>query len=514
MSKIRIIFEIANNHQGSLTHFKNILEDIYNSTILYKDSFEFFVKFQFRDIPNFIDQTIDPSSNKHISRFKETTLTSQEWEIIFQLVREKGFKIMVTPFDEISVKKALASNVDELKIASCSSTEWSLLQAVVTTNKYITISTGGRNLREIDDIYSYLAHIIPGKFTIMHCCGIYPAPIDNLNLETISKFKKRYPLASIGYSGHEDPNDHSISSLAISLGATSIERHIGKEDSNNKINVNAYSIESGLISNWLEELTKTIKILGNSKDYSYKNKIELESLATLQRGVFLKENIKAGTVIDASYCEFKFPIQDSQISASDITSIDNIYIAKKDIEAGTRLTNDLINLRHSNMRVLKNYIHKIRGIINEYAEYVPENIEIEVSHHNGIEEIEKVGCCLINIINRSYCKKLIIMTEGQLHPTQHHEIKEETFRVLHGEIELVLNGTKQILRRGQEALVRKGTKHSFKAIKDCIIEELSTTSINTDSFYEDSNINNSPREDRKSILNLHFDHFSKNICLK
>ena len=155
MSKIKIIFEIANNHQGSVSHFKNILEDIYNSTTIYKDQFEFFVKFQFRDIPNFIDQTIDPNSNKHISRFQETTLTLQEWETIFQLVRNKGFKIMVTPFDEISVKKALALNVDELKIASCSSTEWSLLQEVVMTNKYVTISTGGRNLREIDDIYSY-----------------------------------------------------------------------------------------------------------------------------------------------------------------------------------------------------------------------------------------------------------------------------------------------------------------------------------------------------------------------
>ena len=512
MDKIRIIFEIANNHQGSVSHFKNILEDIYNSSLPYKNFFEFFVKFQFRDLPNFIDQTIDPRSNKHISRFKETSLTLEEWEIIFHSVRDKGFKIMVTPFDEVSVSKALALNVDELKIASCSSTEWSLLKAVVKTNKYLTISTGGRNLREIDDIYSYLAHIIPGKFTIMHCCGIYPAPIDNLNLQSITKFKKRYPLASVGYSGHEDPNDHTISSLAISLGATSIERHIGKEDINNKINVNAYSIESGLISNWLKELSRTITILGHSKDYNYKNKIELESLATLQRGVFLSENIKAGEVINSSSCEFKFPIQENQVSASDITSIDSIYIAKNDIESGTRLTNDLIDFRHSNIRVLKNYIHKIRGIINEYAEYVPEDIEIELSHHYGIKDIETVGCCLINIINRSYCKKLIIMTEGQLHPTQHHEIKEETFRVLHGEIELILNGEKQILRRGQEALVRKGVKHSFKAIKNCIIEELSTTSINRDSFYEDSNINKLQREDRKTILNLHFDHFSKNIC--
>lgn len=507
MEKIRVIFEIANNHQGSIAHFNKILEDIYKESLPYKNLFEFLVKFQFRDIPTFIDKTIDPDSNKHIARFQETILSLNEWKEIFSLVKKKGFKTMVTPFDERSVNQALELNIDELKIASCSCTEWSLLREVVNSNKYITISTGGRNLKEIDDIYSYLAHKIPNKFTIMHCCGIYPAPIESLNLNTIRKFKHRYPLASIGYSGHEDPSDHSISSLAISMGAASIERHIGKEDNSNNINLNAYSIDSNLISNWLKELARTVIILGEDKNYSYKNQVELDSLATLQRGVFLKEDIKAGTNINLDFCEFKFPIQKNQISASEIASIDNIYKAKIDIKSGERLTKDMVDFSYSNQRPLKNYIHKIRGIINEFAEYVPEDIEIEVSHHNGIKEIEKVGCCLINVINRSYCKKLIIMTKGQEHPTQHHNVKEETFRVLHGELNLTLDGKSQILNRGEEALVRSGTKHSFIAKSDCIIEELSTTSINSDSFYEDQEINKLPRAERKTILNLHFDHF-------
>ena len=85
---------------------------------------------------------------------------------------------------------------------------------------------------------------MPNKFSIMHCCSIYPAQIEDLNLTTITKFRKRYPLASIGYSGHEDPNDHSISCLALTLGATSIERHVGKEDLESKISINSYSISS------------------------------------------------------------------------------------------------------------------------------------------------------------------------------------------------------------------------------------------------------------------------------
>ena len=51
--KIRIIFEIANNHQGSVDHFKKILDDIYVSTRKFLNEFEFLIKFQFRDIPTF-----------------------------------------------------------------------------------------------------------------------------------------------------------------------------------------------------------------------------------------------------------------------------------------------------------------------------------------------------------------------------------------------------------------------------------------------------------------------------
>ena len=508
-NKIRIIFEIANNHQGNEDHFYKILNDIYKATRPFKNNFEFLIKFQFRDIPTFIDNSIDPSSNKHISRFRETLLSDKEWIEIIKNVKDKGFRTIVTPFDEISVQKALDLEIEEFKIASCSSTEWTLLNEVIKTGKYVTISTGGRNLKEIDEIYSYFAHLIPNKFTIMHCCGIYPAPIENLNLETIKTFKDRYPLANIGYSGHEDPHNHVISSLALTLGATAIERHIGKEDLGNNINLNNYSIDSNSIKNWLNALKTTLICIGSSKNYYYKNDIEQKSLVSLQRGVFLSNDIKKGTEIKASDCTFKFPIQENQLSAAEIASINNIFTSRYDLKSGTRLTNDLIELMHPDDLPLKNYVHKVRGILNQYAEYVPQEIEIEISHHYGLNKIEEFGCCLLNVINRKYCKKLIVMTEGQCHPKQYHIEKEETFRVLYGEIELILNDKSMVLKRGKEALVKAGVKHSFKANTNCIIEELSTTSKNTDSYYEDSIISQMPREKRKTIINLHFDHYQK-----
>ena len=501
--EIRVIFEIANNHQGSFSHFEKILNDIYQAINPYKDQIEFVIKFQFRDIPSFVDESIDPSTNKHIERFKQTQLTDQDWSKVFSLVKSYGLITMVTPFDEASIAKAISLNVDEFKIASCSCTEWSLLEGVSSTENHITVSTGGRNLSEIDKIYSYLAHKIPNRFTIMHCCGIYPAPTKDLNIRTISKLKQRYPLAKIGYSGHEDPYDHSISSLAISLGASALERHIGKADSENNINLNAYSISSENISSWLKSIKHTITALGTSKKQDYINEIELDSLLSLQRGVFISKSVIEGEKLDSSNCVFKFPIQKNQISASEITSRDLMFKANKNIDKGTRLTYDLANCSKYSYSILLEYVHNIRGIINEYGEYVAENSLLEISHHYGIEKIFDYGCCLINIVNRSYCKKLIIMTENQEHPTQHHNVKEETFRILHGQLELKLDGHIHNLKMGDEALVRSDVRHSFKAMTDCIIEEISTTSVSEDSFYEDNLINNLKREDRKTLVKLH-----------
>ena len=67
------------------------------------------------------------------------------------------------------------------------------------------------------------------------------------------------------------------------------------------------------------------------------------------------------------------------------------------------------------------------------------------------------------------------MTNGQTHPMQYHNVKEETFRILHGEVEITLDGEISHLYIGDELLVRYEQKHYFKAITDTLIEELSTT---------------------------------------
>ena len=59
---------------------------------------------------------------------------------------------MVTPFDNNSLKLILRQDIDILKIASCSFTDWPLLEDIVKINKPIVASTAGASEADIDNV--------------------------------------------------------------------------------------------------------------------------------------------------------------------------------------------------------------------------------------------------------------------------------------------------------------------------------------------------------------------------
>ena len=60
--------------------------------------------------------------------------------------------------------------------------------------------------------------------------------------------------------------------------------------------------------------------------------------------------------------------------------------------------------------------------------------------------------------------------------------------MLHGTLDLVLEGTKREMQPGDLQLVRRGEYHSFGTRTGCVFEEISTTHSRGDSTYEDARI--------------------------
>jgi mannose-6-phosphate isomerase-like protein (cupin superfamily) len=131
---------------------------------------------------------------------------------------------------------------------------------------------------------------------------------------------------------------------------------------------------------------------------------------------------------------------------------------------------------------------------------LPRNARLEISHHYGLENFYKFGITMINIINNAYCKKMIIMLPGQKHPAQFHKIKEESFFILHGSIELILDRKKFKMKPGDIKTIKKKQVHEFYSKNGAILEELSTEHVKSDSYYLDSTIEKNKK--RKSFIYL------------
>ena len=129
---------------------------------------------------------------------------------------------------------------------------------------------------------------------------------------------------------------------------------------------------------------------------------------------------------------------------------------------------------------------------------MPGGAELEISHHYGLENFYKFGLIILTVINRDYCKKLLLNLPGQSHPEQYHKLKEETFHVLYGKINIILNDKLRTCVPGDVITILPGVRHSFSSENGAVIEEISTTHFVDDSFYTDLSIIENKK--RKTLL--------------
>ncbi len=450
------------------------------------------IKLQFRDLDTFIHENeLENKENPNIKRFLGTKLEWEDFKILKKHADENNLYTMCTPFDENSVKKIIEMKFDLIKVASCSAKDWPLLEEISKSGMPVIISTGGLELDDIDNVVSFFQH--KGvDFALMHCISIYPTPSKEMQLGFIKTLKNRYPEIEIGWSTHEDPNDNDVVKVAYSLGARILERHVGIET--NKYSLNKYSSTPDQISNWIDAFHKTSQLIGNEQ----KNISSLEdlSLSKLKRGIYLKKDVKKNQILNRSDVYFAIPFKENQIDSGKWN--DGIKV-KTNLKAKQALHFEEIYLPVSKKsQKLKKSVHLIKALLNEARVKLNPEFESEFSHHYGIEKFNEVGATIINCINREYCKKIIIQTPGQFHPTHFHKKKEETFHLLSGDLELTLDDITRKLTPGEICLVMPGVWHSFKTEKGCVFEEISTTHFKNDSVYKDPLINEMKLEDRKT----------------
>jgi len=486
------IFEMANNHQGRVEHGMKIIKEM--AKITRKHGIKGAVKFQCRDLDTLIHPEYTKRDDvKHIQRFLSTRLSDSEFQILIEEVRNENMITVCTPFDENSVAKCIDYGIQILKIASCSALDWPLLKVVSESGKPVIISTAGLSIVDIDKIVSYFSCYEKG-FALMHCVGIYPVPSGKVYLNFMGKMIKRYPYVMVGYSGHEAPDDYDIVKAAVTTGAKILERHVGV--STDEIKLNNYSMDPGQTDVWVESALRAKKICG-STDNKMITQGELESLRSLKRGVYAARDIYKGKVIEPDDTFYAMPCIENQVTSSEFSQLRTIFTASRPYKRDEPL------IEHAQQDIsvyIRNIIHDAKGMLYEANIELGKDVTIELSHQYKLENIRQTGAIIVNVINREYCKKIIIMLPGQNHPKHYHKRKEETFQLLWGDLTVKLEDREIKVRPGDKVLVKRMDPHSFFSINGAIFEEISTTSYKEDSFYEDDRISILDSMHRKTLI--------------
>jgi N-acetylneuraminate synthase len=252
--------EIGINHNGSLDIAKKLIDIAVESGC---DA----VKFQKRTVEKvykkeFLDSTRDsPWGGTQREQKMGLEFTLKDYQIINKYCKQKKIQWYLSCWDIESQIKMRKFKTKHNKVASAMLTHEKLLKTIAEEKKYTFISTGMSTMNEISSaVKIFKKYKCP--FELMHSHSAYPMKLDEANLKVIQTLKKKF-RCEVGYSGHETAS-YLISLIAVSMGVSSIERHITLDRSMYGSD-QAASLELAGFKRLVRDVKKVEKIIGDGK---------------------------------------------------------------------------------------------------------------------------------------------------------------------------------------------------------------------------------------------------------
>ena len=217
-----LIAEIGINHNGDLGIAKQLIDAAADAGF---DA----VKFQKRTIDKVYTQEFldapreSPWGLTQRAQKEGLEFTASDYKEIDRYCKEKGLQWTASAWDMDAQIFLQQFNCAFNKVASPMLGHIPLLKLIASEKKKTFISTGMSTLEELDGVVKIFKDA-NCPFELMHCNSTYPMKEEDANLLCIPMLKNRYGV-NVGYSGHES-SLIKVCTTAVTLGATSLERHI------------------------------------------------------------------------------------------------------------------------------------------------------------------------------------------------------------------------------------------------------------------------------------------------
>ena len=292
-----IIAEAGANHEGDIKKAFQLIDKAKDSGV---DAIKFqtytAAKLTTKTAPKYWDDGIKNESQFDVFS-KLDKLSDNEWEEVFDYAKNKKIICFSTPFDEESVDMLDSLNVPAFKIASADITHLPLIRKIAAKKKPVFIST------EIHDAISTIENEGNDEIVIMLCITSYPTKPEDANLDMITTLKKEFPEHIIGYSDHTLGTD--IAAFSVFYGSKCVEKHFTHDKTLSTSRDHRLSLDS----NDFRELRKKIHLVQVSKGMQTRKNINSENTAIkyARRSIVSKTKILKGTKITEDLLEIKRP---------------------------------------------------------------------------------------------------------------------------------------------------------------------------------------------------------------
>lgn len=217
--------------------------------------------------------------------------TPWKWhKAIFNEAKRIGINCFSTPFDKTAVNLLEELGNPIYKIASFEITDIPLIEYAASKHKPMVISTSIATSDDIQEALDACKRVGNDDITLLHCVSAYPAPMELVNLCTMTDMAERYGVR-VGLSDHTMGADVAIA--AVALGATMVEKHfildraIGGPDA-------AFSMQQDEFAAMVQSIRNVEKALGT---VAYKTDPSAIKGREFSRSLYVAEDMKAGDII-------------------------------------------------------------------------------------------------------------------------------------------------------------------------------------------------------------------------
>jgi N,N'-diacetyllegionaminate synthase len=291
-NKTFIIAEAGVNHNGSL---KKALELIDIAASAGANA----IKFQTFKAENLVTdyapkaQYQNYKSQKKETQFqmlKKLEFTEAMHNECFKECKKKKIIFISSAFDIESLIYLKQFKLNYFKVPSGEITNIPYLEFLGKFEKKIILSTGMSSILEIKKAVKTLS--INGtkkkNITLMQCTSAYPAPYDEINLNTIATLKSIFKL-NIGFSDHSLGVQASIA--AVALGAKVIEKHLTLSKK-----LKGPDHRASLDPKEFKFMVQSIRIVEKTLGDKIKKitKTEKKNISIIRKSIVAKKNIKRG----------------------------------------------------------------------------------------------------------------------------------------------------------------------------------------------------------------------------